>query len=204
MVNYKLPTLHARLNRSVKHPDTSVHINKCPLEEPGDFSGEAPCHGEAQLSSLTTPQRSRATSVDSGVSLVRVQSPDASLGAAMLIDDETEEEAEHRREQEQEQARRLYVANVDTCASMNAAQYAADGDEAREDKARKAEQMQMLALLKRHNLLDTLETRCDAEHRFQRRSGEAMFHSQAGDLCRDPRLEVLDSADFLRRRVSRF
>jgi hypothetical protein len=30
-----------------------------------------------------------------------------------------------------------------------------------------------------------------------------MFHSQAGDLCRDPRLQVLDTAEFVRGRVSR-
>jgi hypothetical protein len=54
--------------------------------------------------------------------------------------------------------------------NFRSAQDAADDDEAREDKTRKAEQMEMLAFLNTHNLLDTLETRCDAEHRFQQRS----------------------------------
>jgi hypothetical protein len=209
---YKLP----RQRRAVKHADASVHashccaagkvrVNESLLEAPDDLSGEPPCHGDAQLSSLTTPQRSRPTSVDSGASfnsVAQVQSPPgASLGAVMLTDEVTEEEAELRREQEQEQARRLCAAKVNkTRACSSAAQDAADDDE---DEARRAEQLKMLALLKTHNLLDTLETRCDAEQRFQQRSGKAMFHSQAGDLCRDPRLQVLDTAEFVRGRVSR-
>ena len=199
--NYKLPLRR----RAVEHADASVHashccaagkvrVNESLLEAPDDLSGEPPCHGDAQLSSLTTPQRSRPTSVDSGASIksvAQVQSPPgASLGAVMLTDEDTEEEAELRREQEQEQARRLVMQ----------AQDAADDDE---DEARRAEQLKMLALLKTHNLLDTLETRCDAEQRFQQLSGKAMFHSQAGDLCRDLRLEVLDTAEFVRGRVSR-
>jgi len=214
--NYKLPLRR----RAVEHADASVHASDCCAagkvrvdeslpKAPCDFSGEPPCH-DAQLSSLTTPQRSRPTSVDSGASfnsVAQVQSPPgASLGAAMLTDDETEEEAELRHEQEQELARRLCAAkaNVDTRACSSAAQDVADDDEAREDEARRAEQMSMLDLLKRQNLLDTLETRCDAERRFQQRSGKAMFHSQADDLCRrDPRLGVLDPAEFLTGPVSR-
>ena len=216
--NYKLPRQRCRC--AVEHADATVHVSHCCagkvlvhvndnlLEAPGEFCREPPCHGDAQLSSLTTPQRSRPTSVDSGASfysVAQVQSPPgASLGAAILNDDDTGEEAELRREQEQEQARRLCAAKAnDTRAGSIAAQDAANDDEAWEDEARRAEQIQMLTLLKTHNLLDTLETRCEAEQRVQQRSGKAMFHSQAGDLCRDLRLEVLDTADSVRGRVSR-
>ena len=149
----------------------------------------------AVLSSLTTPSRSNPASVDS---LPFSHSPPgASPGASMLSDDETEEEAELRREQEQEQARRLYAANGSSLAALDAR---AAGEEA----ARKAEQMAMLSLLKKNNLLDTLQPRseAEAEWRCEQRSGLAMFRSRAGDLCRDARLDMPDTAELQRKEVS--
>ena len=149
----------------------------------------------AVLSSLTTPSRSNPASVDS---LPFSHSPPgASPGASMLSDDETEEEAELRREQEQEQARRLYAANGSSLAAL-------DARAAEEEAARKAEQMAMLSLLKKNNLLDTLQPRseAEAEWRCEQRSGLAMFRSRAGDLCRDARLDMPDTAELQRKEVS--
>jgi len=110
--------------------------------------------------------------------------------AQCLSDDsmDSEEEEELRRQQEQEIARRERMKNA-----REAAQGLPRDVQGDEEEARRAEQMAMIALLREQNLLDVKGLHSDARILLPRHKAAMSLQSQAGDLCRDARLELLDS-----------
>ena len=94
-------------------------------------------------------------------------------------DSEDEDEAELLREQEQELARRLLTAKLRAYAEHSAAAEA----------ARRAEQQAMISQLRKRGILKS------TDGKYTDKSCRSMLgqQSQAGDLVRDIRLELLDS-----------
>ena len=91
---------------------------------------------------------------------------------------DSDEEEELKREQEQELARR-------------AKERQREEQESAEEEARRAEQLAMISLLRERNLLHVKDLPLSAIPRHS--SAAISLQSVAGDLCRDTRLELLDS-----------
>ena len=109
--------------------------------------------------------------------------------AESLSDDsiDSEDEEELLRQQEQEIARRERSKKTQEAAQdlQNV-----DSDE---EEARRAEQKEMISLLRKQDLLYVKGLHSGAQIPLPRYETAMSLQSQAGDLCRDARLELLDS-----------